>query len=346
MFKHKGKQIHGGDVYRNKGYIDFSVNINPLGMPPRVKEEVVKQLEQVGHYPDIYCERLCREIAEYEQVEEDFLICGNGASELIYGLVQSLRPKSGLVLAPTFAEYGRALESVGARVVLHNLEKDFRLGEGILDEIGKVDVVFLCNPNNPTGELIERGLLQNIVEVCERKKVYLVIDECFLDFVEEKEVYEMKPYCNRHSYLFVLKAFTKIFGMAGLRLGYGISGNQKLLGGICKVLQPWNVSSLAQVAGVVALQEREPYLTNTKIFINREKEKLKGALEEKGIQIFGSKANYIFFKGEGTFLEEAKRAGFLIRDCRNYPRLEAGYYRIGVQTEAENERMIQWLRKL
>lgn len=167
-----------------------------------------------------------------------------------------------------------------------------------------------------------------------------------MDFVEEKEAYECIPYCKDFSYLFVLKAFTKLFGMAGLRLGYGISSNFALLEKICKSIQPWNVSGMAQVAGIAALQDREAYLKQTRILLAKEKESLQHALEEAGYRVFDSKANYLFFQAEKGFYEKAKEGGFLIRDCKNYLGLEEGFYRIGIRTEEENERIIQWLKKL
>lgn len=182
MKRHKGEQSHGGDIYRNQGLLDFSINVNPLGPPQRVKEAIRDKIEEISVYPDVFCESLCEKIAEYEEVNPDFLVCGSGASELIYGFVQGLRPKSGLILAPTFSEYQRALESVNAEVIPYYLKEGFRIEEDILELFPNVEVVFLCNPNNPTGQLIEKEMLLQIIQACERQGIYLVLDECFFGF--------------------------------------------------------------------------------------------------------------------------------------------------------------------
>ena len=177
-----------GDVYHHAGCLDFSANCNPLGTPQGVRQAVTDSLDELVNYPQVGYEELKRAIADYEHVEMEQVICGNGAAELIYTLILALKPKNALVFAPTFAEYEQALENLGASVSYYSLEKEqgFQPGEGFFDCLtGQVDVVFLCNPNNPTGLLLERSFLLRVLELCERNHTMLVVDECFLDFVEE-----------------------------------------------------------------------------------------------------------------------------------------------------------------
>ncbi len=154
-------------------------------------------------------------------------------------------------------------------------------------------MVFICNPNNPTGELVSIELLEKILKRCREKDVMLVMDECFNDFIEEPERYTMKNYLKENKNLFILKAFTKIYAMAGLRLGYGLSSDERLLKKMTSVSQPWAVSIPAQIAGVQALKEKE-YLKKTEELIRKESNYLKEALRKLNMKIYGSKANYIF----------------------------------------------------
>lgn len=155
--------------------------------------------------------------------------------------------------------------------------------------------------------------------------------------------YEMKDSTEKYPHLFIVKAFTKIFGMPGLRLGYGISGNRKLLKNIKAMLQPWNISVPAQIGGVAALENCEDYIKRTREYVSCEREVIKRKLRTLGYTVYDSRANYVFFSGAAGLYEKALAAGFLIRDCQNYRALAPGYYRIAVRTKKENEQLIAWL---
>lgn len=345
----KSIQKHGGDIYRNQVDIDYSVNTNPLGPPERVLEVLRTQAGQIVHYPDMYCEQLRRKIAEYEQVSENEILCGNGAAELIYGAVQAVRPRRALLAVPSFAEYELALLTVGAKCDYYDCKEEmgFKIQEDFLERVtDEMDMVFLCNPGNPTGETIEKELLIQILDRCKKYQVMVILDECFIDFLQDQKEYEMTVYRKRYPNLLIVKAFTKIFCMPGLRLGYMIGTDQSVLQQIRKMLQPWNVSVLAQLCGIEALTECENYLADTKKFLWKEKEKIIEKLCEKKFAVYGSKANYIFFRGIEGLYEKALKERMLIRDCGNYRGLSDGYYRVAVRSQKENERLIAWLRKL
>lgn len=348
MKSYKREQIHGGDIYRHPGVTDFSVNSNPLGPPLQVVEAVRQQADRITAYPDIQCERLCESIGRFEKVEAKKVLCTNGAAELFFGIVQALRPKKALLPVPSFAEYEKALQAGGAKILYYPLqEKDgFCVTEDLLKEIRpEVDILFLCNPNNPTGQLMKKELLLQVAQTCEEEGVWLVLDECFLDFLEDASCYDMKKEMKKFQKMILVKAFTKVFGMPGLRLGYGLSGNQQLLKAVRKTLQAWNVSVLAQAAGIAALESPEDYLQESRKTIREERKKLQDALLETGRQVLDTPANFLFFKGEKDLYQRALAEGFLIRDCSNYPGLSAGYYRMAVRSPKENERMIKWLKK-
>ena len=253
------KHIHGGDVYKYKDCLDFSANLNPLGTPESVKQAIIHSLDHIAQYPRVGCGVLREKIAESEGVKAEEVICGNGAAEVIFTLCHAVKPRRALIPAPTFAEYGQALASTGCELEYYMLTENdgFVLSEAYLDILHKgLDMAFLCNPNNPTGMLIPHRLLKKILEKCRKLDILLVVDECFLDFVKDPEEYSLKRSLSGFNNLFILKAFTKRYAMAGVRLGYGLCSDRKLMEGMELCVQPWNVSTMAQAAGLQDLQRR------------------------------------------------------------------------------------------
>lgn len=339
------KQVHGGDVYRHPKALDFSSNINPLGTPRSVVEAAAESLNRLANYPDIEYTELKKALALYENQPESYIICGNGAADLIFSLVLALRPGKAVVPEPTFAEYRQALEAAACEIVSYPM-KELRPGEDIFSFLTEdIDILFLCNPNNPTGFLIEPGLLKKILKHCQENHIFLVVDECFLDFVDEGEEHSLKPLLKEARNLFLLKAFTKRYAMAGIRLGYGICSNEELLTAMGRVTQPWNVSIPAQAAGVAALKERE-YVKEAQDLVRQERFFLKDEMSRLGLHVYDSQANYIFFQGPEDLYDRCLKEGVLIRDCSNYPGLEKGYFRTAVRNRRENIQLITVLEKV
>lgn len=333
---------HGGDIYSHGNVLDFSANINFRGMPESVKEAARAGIDCSVRYPDAACGKLREAIAVREQVKKDWIICGNGAADLIFSLVLAQKPKKALVTAPAFFEYEQALRTVGCEVQYYYLKesKGFLLQPDILQRIcPKTDLVFLCNPNNPTGISIPPKLLEDILSRCRECSALLALDECFLDFLEDGENLSMKKYLAKSKNLFILKAFTKMYAMAGLRLGYGLSGDIALLERIRKMRQPWNVSIPAQMAGIAAAGEVE-FAAKSRRVIKKEREFLRRELEKMGYRIVGGEANYLFFLGPRNLYERCLHAGILIRDCGNYEGLNPGWYRVAVKSREENQRLL------
>lgn len=339
------KHIHGGDVYKYRNCIDFSANLNPLGTPESVKKAICDSLDHIAEYPQVGSELLREKIAEYEGVKTEEVICGNGAAEVIFTLCRAVNPKKALIPAPTFAEYGQALASTGCELEYYMLTENegFMLGEAYLDILHKgLDMAFLCNPNNPTGMLIPHRLLKKILEKSRKLGILLVVDECFLDFVKEPQEYSLKRSLSGFDNLFILKAFTKRYAMAGVRLGYGLCSNCVLLDKMERNVQPWNVSTMAQAAGIQALSETE-YVEKGRQLVFRESQWLKEEMTRIGYKVFPSEANYIFFKGPEELFDFCLRKRIVIRDCSNYPGLTKGYYRIAVKKHEENVKLIEVL---
>lgn len=341
-------QIHGGDIYRNVVELDFSANINPFGMPESVEQAAIKGIRESIHYPDTQCSELKKAIADKEKVQADWIVCGNGAAEVIFQLVLAKKPKQALLIYPTFLEYEQALQAVGCQIQKTYLTKEngFRVTRDILEQITeKMDLMFLCNPNNPTGETVEPELLTAIIDRCKEKKVLLVIDECFQDFLMEEEQDSRKEILKDNPDLFLLKAFTKMYGMAGLRLGYGICANEEFKKQMAQVTQPWNVSIPAQMAGIAACGETD-FVKRTREYVALQREYLKEELDKLGFIVYPSKANYLFFEGPKGLYEECLKNKVLIRSCANYDGLDDTYYRIAVKSKDDNETLIQILQRI
>jgi threonine-phosphate decarboxylase len=341
-----GRFEHGGDIYGNPQVVlDFSVNINPLGMPDEVRRALVSHVDDCIHYPDPQCRELRAAIALHENVPEDMILCGNGAADLIYRLCFALNPRKALVCAPTFSEYERALEQVGCHVAHHVLkvENQFTLTADIVDRLAPdIDVIFLCNPNNPTGRLIQDDLLERVLRRACQNSTKIVVDECFLDFTEGIST---KRYLNEIPGLIVLKAFTKIYAMAGLRLGYLLCSNEELLNKVNAATQCWSVSVPAQIAGVAALS-CDGWQDRICRIVTDERSYLSECLGKLGITVYASDANFLLLQSKLPLYEPLLNRGILIRPCENFRGLDASYYRIGIKTRHENIRLLQTLGEI
>lgn len=343
--------IHGGDLYgaaaasgrAETELLDFSANINPLGIQPEVKQAICGSMDRVLQYPDPLCRRLRHAIAQKEQAEETQVLCGNGGADLIYRFAYGLHPKKALIPAPAFAEYEEALVQAGTQLVFYELNGEKKADEGLLAALTPdVDAVFFCNPNNPTGLLTDRELLLALLEKARQQETLVFLDECFLDFVEQEPDYTLKGYQKDYPNLVILKSFTKMYAIPGLRLGYVLSGNRELLERMRLAGQPWSVGSLAQEAGLAALADPD-FPARTRFFVARERAFLKEGLEALGCRVFDGAANYLCFqapRGDTGLYERMLARGVILRRCANYRGLDASYYRAAVREHAENERLL------
>lgn len=344
---YKTSNPHGGDIYKDNIILDYSVNVNPFGTPDSVKQAIIDAVCKAELYPDPYCRELIDKISEYENILKEYVICGNGATELIYSYFNVVSPDKVVEIAPTFSEYSTALSKRNCKIIRYNLKKenDFELDEGILDflELENPDVFVLCNPNNPTGRLAKSSLMEKILVLTKEKKIRFFVDECFIDFTENG--LSMKTFLKAFPNLFILKAFTKSFGMASLRLGYALCSDFELLKKISENVQPWNVSGMAQSAGIAALSERE-LLNETVKYIANEKQWFSDRLKSLGFYVCPSDANFILFYAPSGLAASLKKYGILIRDCSNFYSLSDGWFRVCVRLHEENERLISAIKSV
>ena len=341
--------VHGGDWagYRaefGRDALDFSANVSPLGLPEGVARAITAALPTADRYPDPLCRELRAKLALHEGVSAEQILCGNGAADLIFRLVWAKKPRRALVTAPTFAEYATALESVGCTVERFFLreQEDFAVTDAFCAAIRPgVDMVFLCQPNNPTGQLTALPLVEQILHRCAACGTLLVVDECFLDFLPDHALHTAKGLLGEGD-LVILKAFTKLYGMAGVRLGYALSADESRLARMRAAGQPWAVSSLAQAAGIAALDETE-YVAKVRALIEAQRPVLADGLRALGLRVIEGRANYLLFRAPEALGEALRRKGAALRSCGNYPGLDASWYRTAVRTENENRQLLALL---
>lgn len=349
---------HGGEIYDRQITYDFSVNTNPFGMPDSVRAFLQSEeaLACAYRYPENGNGRLAEAIAHKEHVKPGQIVCGNGASELIYAVFRSFNPGKLLLCAPCFSEYGQAADICGWSTAYYvtSEEHNFQIRRDILEQIGKEnpDLIILCNPSNPVGNCISQPLLEEIVRYACEHNIRLLIDECFLSFLQDEKKRTVKQYMTQAGQtdtdLMVLKAFTKIYGLAGLRLGYLILSEEATACRIKRQLPDWNVSSLAQQAGVLSLAE-DHYLENTRTFVRKERKRVGERLGKLGFQVYPGEAGFLFWKGPAGLKEALLCDKILIRECNNYTGLSCGeknaYYRTAIRSTRENDTLLEALQR-
>ena len=343
------KYAHGGNaIYENGGEntIDLSANINPLGIPRNVKDALTREIPNSANYPDSASGKLREKISAYENVAPEWIFCGNGASDIIFRLPRATQAKKIMITAPTFSDYERAALSCGAEIHRHTLKAaaGFAVGSGFAEAARneKPDLIYLCNPNNPTGKLIITGLIEEMLENSRKSNTHIAVDECFLDFAEKAAEHTSKKLLKNYPNLIIIKAFTKLFALPGIRLGYAITSDETLIGRMHCHGPDWPVSNLAQAAGIAALEDAENYVKQTVQYVSAERTKIEKELHRLGYTVFKSEANYVFLQNPYPFdlREKLDKKGIRIRSCGNYSGLDGTYYRIAVSTKENNAKLL------
>lgn len=356
--------IHGGNVWlhanprklKSGSFLDFSSNVNPLGPPEKALRTIRENLWRITYYPEPDCQTLREAIAEKNPgVRPENIVLGNGATELIFlhahaflrGGDQALTP------TPTFTEYRRAAEAAGCQVKSIHIGPQWGLkADTILEGLeSNTKVIYLCNPNNPTGKITPRDEMLRMLKAAEERGVYTVVDESFMDMVDGEKRYSTVTLLERFERLFVVKSLTKLFCLPGLRLGYG-AGSRSIAEKVMRVKPPWNVNCLAQEAVKEALKDRR-YLLKTRETLRRERKHLFESLSKMPrLNVYDSDVNF--------FLVDVRETGYtaqalklkllnhniLIRDCDDFEGLTPYFIRISVRTRAENDALIKILRKI
>ena len=350
------KISHGGNIYkkakemgiREEDILDFSANISPLGLPEHIRQAMVKAIDQTINYPDPDCSRLKEAISKEDAVSETKIACGNGGADLLYRLAFGLQPKKVLLPAPAFVEYEEALSAAGAQIEYYRMTEDFIIKEDILEQITEdTDFVVICNPNNPTGILTERERILRILDRAEKTKTFVLVDECFLEICKNEKEYTVKPFIEKYEHLIILKSFTKLYAIPGVRLGYILAGSEEVIERVNCAGQAWSVSHIAQCAGVAALADNI-YKEKVIDTVAEELAYMKKEFYNLPVVLYDGAANYLFFRTpEITDLDKQLEGhGIMIRNCSNYVNLGRDYWRVAVKAHEENKKLIKALRMI
>lgn len=335
-----GRFEHGGNVYAHPGCVDFSASLNPLGMPRDVRVVLAQNVDAFSLYPDPFCVQLTDALASLEGVPREWIVACAGATDAFARICAVIRPQEALVCSPCYSGYEQALEQVGCTVHHHVLcEKDDFALVGLPEDVVCKDVVFLTNPNNPTGRCIECELLVAWLEDAQKHATTVVLDECFIDLTFREGSNDL---LGAYPNLVLVKALTKTFALAGLRVGYAMCSDEGFAECLRAVGQPWVVSVPAQLAGEACLCD-EGYLERSRRLVQVERTRLVEALRSHGLCVVPGEANYLLFKGPVGLDKRLLAAGILIRSCANFRGLDDSWYRIAVRLPEENDLLMKAL---
>jgi threonine-phosphate decarboxylase len=346
-------RIHGGDCPK-PGIIDFSININPLGLPRGLSGAILKNADCILRYPEPSAWRLKVKLAALHSIKPGNIAIGNGSIELIYIIPRACKIRKAVIATPTFSEYEFALRSNGSNPVFINADEqeDFRLNCLKLGaSLPRADAFFLCNPNNPTGSLLHNDEVMHLARSCKRQGAVLILDEAFIEFAKEANRAETISESVEKGSMVILRSLTKCFAIPGLRLGYAI-GHEKIIDMIARLQYPWNVNGLAQLAGEKAIADKS-YMERTRMLVVKERQYIfKGLNSIKGLKIYPSLTNFLLcklhdapIKSAGELARRLLRHGICIRDCSNFRGLNDAFFRVAVRKREENNRLINSIKK-
>jgi len=349
---------HGGNIKEvaNKfgiepsKILDFSANINPLGLSALAREAITGAIDSVVNYPDNRSFALSNALASYHGIAAENILVGNGATELIYLIPRAFKPKKALIIAPAFSEYERALKLAGCKAdhFVLSEESGFTIDtSSLLAAMQKgYDMLWLATPSNPAGVLTPKKVILEIARKAADLGITLVVDEAFIDYSESSSI---KNEIHNFDKLIVLRSMTKFFALAGLRIGY-LFGHDKIISRLKQYKDPWSLNSLGEAAALASISDKT-YIEKSLTFVDYERTFLLSELQSiKGIKVYKPAANYIFMKlNDGmsaNLLQEKliREHRILIRDCSNYEGLDQGFVRVAVRNREENERLIEGLK--
>lgn len=352
------KDLHGGNIYKfqregKNNILDYSSNINPLGVPKKFMDIAKESFDKLVNYPDPYYIELRKKIAEFNSINMDNIIVGNGATEILFLYMRALKPKKVLVLAPCFAEYERALKSVSAKIEYFELKESNNFYPDIEKLKKKIedndyDLLLFCNPNNPTGQFINLEDMEKIMRVCENKNTRVFIDEAFIEFIENWKEKTLSSFKNKN--IFIMRAFTKFFAIPGLRLGYGIAFDENILKKMWEEKEPWTVNTFANLAGLTMFDDKG-YIEETEKWISEEKKFIYRKLSElKYIKAYKTECNFILIKlfniSSSALREKMIEKNILIRDASNFKFLNESFVRLAIKDRNSNLRMLESLKEV
>lgn len=356
-----------------KDIIDFSSNINPKVIPG-LEKYILEGLKECSSYPDINYDNLRKNISDYINVDPSFIIPGNGATEIIYLMMKSVGKRLA-ILNPTFSEYERSarLNNLEVINILLDKNKNFEVDiDEVVENIDKFDSLFICNPNNPNGKVKE---IENLLELMVKNNKLLIVDETFMEFVEDEEKYSLIKYVEKYDNIFILKAATKFFGLPGLRLGYGVTSNKRIIEIIYKYKEPWTINSFADNLSNYIFKDKN-YIRSSKEYYVKERAYMLNTLRKmKNIKVYDTDTNFVLIQLRKSNTKELEnrvpsqenenesrdklvvpscadelknklleQSNILIRDASNFIGLDDSFIRVAIKSHEENKKLIKHMK--
>ena len=345
---------HGG-IYSTKNYlkvkIDFSSNVNPLGISRQVLKEIKKNIKQISHiYPDSNCSLLKKNIADYTEhgIDKDWISVGNGATELIHNFAKAVSLKNSIIIYPTFCEYELASKRCGMKIDYIPLSKKLQIQANLVLEKSKINpnsLIFICNPNNPTGQ-VNTDIIEKIVSCIDSSKTILLLDESFIEFLNDIERESLISKIKEYKNLAILRSMTKSYGLAGLRLGYLIA-HPHLIQKLKSFQIPWSVNGIAQIAGIAALKD-QVHISRAKKIIQKERNYMYKTLNKKesNTHALRSDVNFFLIKLKNINSIAYQKIllnihGILVRDCSSFTGMSTDFIRVAVRTHRDNVTLLK-----
>lgn len=363
VIEHKD-HFHGSDLekieeiygIKKEDITSFSANVNPLGISPKLKEALAEHIDVITSYPDREYTSLRKSIARYTHTDASHIIVGNGATELISLFIQIEHPKKALIIGPSYSEYEREIELGGGTALYYPLKEanDFALDVphflGKLNET--IDLLVICNPNNPTSTAINRADMRRILDECKSYGIYVMVDETYVEFAPDTDALTSIPLSHIYSNLIILRGISKFFASPGLRLGYAVTGNHDLIKEINGRKNPWTINSLAEVAGELMFSD-EDYIRETRALIAEERTRIYNILSAMDtVKVYRPTANFLLARilkpgiTAQDLFDYTIRRGLMIRDCSSFPFLDGSYFRFCFMSPEKNDELIACIKEL
>jgi threonine-phosphate decarboxylase len=358
------KTEHGGNIYKaalehglkEEDIVDYSGNINPLGIPQGAKASIARNLDMLSIYPDPDYLSLRKVISKYVDTHHDNILVGNGATELISLFIKSINPNRAVVVSPAYSEYEEAVKINGGEIVRYRLkeELEFRLDNGGLFEAldNETKLLIICNPNNPTGKAVDTSQMREILSFCKSKGIYVMVDETYVEFTQDIKSVTSVSLLDDFDNLFVIRGVSKFFSAPGLRLGYGMTSNLELREQIGRRKDPWSANTIAVIGGEALFQDEE-YINRAKELMDKERSFVVERLREiKSIKVFDTHSNFVLCKiiegdADAAYLKDKLlQRGMLIRNAASFPYLDNKFFRICFLSREDNQRVVEGIQSI
>lgn len=352
---------HGGNLFeieRHYGYkkeeiLDFSGNINPLGVSKKAKDFMRENLDLVSIYPDPEYKALSKAICTYSDGREDDLFLGNGATSLISGFIRAVNPKKAMIISPAYSEYKEQLQKIGSDInyYLLSAKNDFFLDlNNLVDEINKnkIELLVICNPNNPTGKTLTKDEIEFLLK---STSCYIMVDETYVEFTDTI-TYSSVPLTKNYPLLMVIRGTSKFFGIPGLRLGYGFCSEKKIRTTLEEDGNLWDVNIVATTMGEIMFKD-EDFIKNSKNLISNERDYLSSELSSlAGVKVYPTCGNFILsqiISGDITaniICQEAIKEKMLVRNASSFEGFDNTFFRVCILSPEANRKLISKLKEI